>query len=167
MEQQMEKIAVNIKVNGVDRKLTVLPNTRLLDVLREELGLLGVKEGCGIGECGACTVLLNDKKVNSCLVLAGQADGASVMTIEGLNGTDGGKIHPLQQAFIDTGAVQCGYCTPGMIMSALELLMVNPSPSRHDIITAIAGNICRCGAYEQIIEAVQLAGSRMSTGNYQ
>ncbi|MFO7848923.1 MAG: (2Fe-2S)-binding protein [Spirochaetia bacterium] len=162
----MKKITVNMKVNGIDRKFTVLPNTRLLDVLREELGLLGAKEGCGIGECGACTVLLNDKKVNSCLILAGQAEGASIVTIEGLNGTDGQKIHPLQQAFIDCGAVQCGYCTPGMIMSALELILENPNPSREEIIKAIEGNICRCGAYEHIIEAIQQASSRITAGNH-
>jgi carbon-monoxide dehydrogenase small subunit len=148
-------------VNGAERELTTAPNRRLLDLLREDLGLLGTKEGCGIGECGACTVILDGKKVNSCLLLAGQADGSSVVTIEGLGGHDE-RLHPLQQAFIDAGAVQCGYCTPGMIVSAADLLDSNPDPSEEEIKEAIAGNVCRCGAYRQIIDAVQRAAKQMN-----
>jgi carbon-monoxide dehydrogenase small subunit len=157
----MDAITIHMTVNGAERELTTAPNRRLLDLLREDLGLLGTKEGCGIGECGACTVILDGKKVNSCLLLAGQADGSSVVTIEGLGGHDE-RLHPLQQAFIDAGAVQCGYCTPGMIVSAADLLDSNPDPSEEEIKEAIAGNVCRCGAYRQIIDAVQRAAKQMN-----
>ncbi|MFO7729849.1 MAG: (2Fe-2S)-binding protein [Spirochaetia bacterium] len=156
----MVAITVNLKVNGIERRLQTAPNRRLLDLLRDELGLMGTKEGCGIGECGACTILMNGRKVNSCMVLAGQAEGATLVTIEGLGGPDA-RLHPLQQAFIEAGAVQCGFCTPGMIMSAADLLEKNPAPNDEEIKSAVAGNICRCGAYAQIIDAVRLAGERM------
>lgn len=156
----MNAITVNLTVNGKKKTVVTAPNRRLLDILREDLGLLGTKEGCGIGECGACTVILDGRKVNSCMVLVGQADGASVVTIEGLGGHEE-RLHPLQQAFMDAGAVQCGYCTPGMIVSAADLLERNPKPNEEEIKEAIAGNICRCGAYRQIIEAVQLASEYM------
>ena len=157
----MQTISLHITVNGKERKLTVPSNTRLIDVLRNSLGLMGTKEGCSIGECGACTILMDGRKVNSCLVLAGQAEGSTIVTIEGLNGKDG-PLHPLQKAFMDTGAVQCGYCTPGMIMSALELLEQNTAPDEKEIKDAIAGNICRCGAYSQIIDAVKQAAREMA-----
>ena len=156
----MGSITVKFKVNGIDRHITTDSGRRLLDLLRDDLGLTGTKEGCGIGECGACTVLMNGRKVNSCMVPAGQAEGTTVVTIEGLGGADE-KLHPIQQAFIDAGAVQCGFCTPGMIMSAADLLEANPDPSEDDIKEAVAGNICRCGAYRQIIDAIVMAAERM------
>ncbi|HBY57675.1 MAG TPA: (2Fe-2S)-binding protein [Candidatus Atribacteria bacterium] len=154
---------LNIKVNNKDYKLLVSPNKRLLDVLREDLGLNGVKEGCGIGECGACTIVMNGKNICSCMVLAGQAEGAEIITIEGLTGPEG-ELHPLQEAFMETGAVQCGFCTPGMILSSLVLLRNNPSPTKEEIRAAISGNFCRCTGYQQIIEAVQLAAEKMRKG---
>ncbi|KUK86286.1 MAG: (2Fe-2S)-binding domain protein [candidate division TA06 bacterium 34_109] len=158
-----KKIELNIKVNNKDYKLLVSPNKRLLDVLREDLGLNGVKEGCGIGECGACTIVMNGKNICSCMVLAGQAEGAEIITIEGLTGPEG-ELHPLQEAFMETGAVQCGFCTPGMILSSLVLLRNNPSPTKEEIRAAISGNFCRCTGYQQIIEAVQLAAEKMRKG---
>ncbi len=155
----METIRIQLKVNGEQKSLETAPNRRLLDLLREDLGLMGTKEGCGIGECGACTVMLDGRKVNSCMVLAGQADGSTVVTIEGLGGPDE-RLHPLQQAFMDAGAVQCGFCTPGMIISAADLLDRNADPSDEEIKEAIAGNICRCGAYQQIIDAVHMAAKK-------
>jgi len=157
------KIELNIKVNNKDYKLFVASNKRLLDVLRDDLGLTGVKEGCAIGECGACTVIMNGKNVCSCMILAGQAEGSEIITIEGLEGPKG-ELHPLQEAFMETGAVQCGFCTPGMILSSLVLLKNNPSPTEEEIKEAISGNFCRCTGYKQIIEAVQLAAERMRGG---
>jgi carbon-monoxide dehydrogenase small subunit len=149
----MRKIKLVISVNGVKHTLKVDSNLRLLDLLRDELGLTGTKEGCGIGECGACTVILDGKAVNSCLVLAGQCAGREILTIEGISRGD--QLHPFQQAFLDHGAVQCGFCTPGMIMSAAALLRDNPTPSEEEIRIAISGNLCRCTGYTQIVEAVQ------------
>ena len=154
----MKKIKLEITVNGVRYSLKVDPNLRLLDLLREELSLTGTKEGCGIGECGACTVLLDGKAVNSCLILAGQCAGRDVLTIEGLS--DGERLHPLQQAFLDHGAVQCGFCTPGMILSAAALLHSTPAPTEDEIRVAISGNLCRCTGYTQIVEAVQSAAGK-------
>lgn len=130
---------------------------RLLDVLREVLGLTGTKEGCGEGECGACTVLVDGKPVDSCLVLIGQVQGRAITTIEGLS--NGKELHPLQQAFIDEGAIQCGYCTPGMILAAKALLDSNPNPGEEEIRRSISGNLCRCTGYQKIIKAVQAACS--------
>lgn len=158
-----KKIELNIKVNNKNYKLFVASNKRLLDVLRDDLGLTGVKEGCAIGECGACTVIMNGKNVCSCMVLAGQAEGSEITTIEGLEGPKG-ELHPLQEAFIETGAVQCGFCTPGMILSSLTLLRRNLNPTVKEIKEAISGNFCRCTGYKQIIEAVQLAAERMRGG---
>jgi len=158
-----KKIELNIKVNDKDYKLFIASNKRLLDVLRDDLGLTGVKEGCAIGECGACTVIMNGKNVCSCMILAGQAEGSEIITIEGLEGPKG-ELHPLQEAFIETGAVQCGFCTPGMILSSLVLLKNNPSPTKEEIKEAISGNFCRCTGYKQIIEAVQLAAEKMRRG---
>ncbi len=130
-------------------------------MLREDLNFTGVKEGCGIGECGACTVLMNGKPVNSCLVLIGQAEGSEVVTIEGLKGKNG-ELHPLQEAFIEAGAVQCGYCIPGMILSAEALLQNNPHPTEDLIKEAISGNLCRCTGYRQIIDAVKIASKKIA-----
>jgi len=156
----IEKMELNIKVNNKDYKLFIASSKRLLDVLRDDLGLTGVKEGCAIGECGACTVIMNGKNVCSCMILAGQAEGAEIITIEGLEGSKG-ELHPLQEAFIETGAVQCGFCTPGIILSSLTLLRRNLNPTVKEIKEAISGNFCRCTGYKQIIEAVQLAAERM------
>lgn len=148
-------VEIELKVNGKDYSLEIEEDMRLLDLLREKLGLMGVKEGCSEGECGACTVIMDGQVVNSCLVMAFQAQGSSILTIEGLE-KDGG-IHPIQQAFIDVGAVQCGYCTPGMILSAKALLDKNPNPSEEEIREGISGNLCRCTGYNKIIQAVEKA----------
>jgi len=149
----MNKVDVKFKVNGKEYELKIDGGERLLDTLRDRLKLKGVKEGCSIGECGACTVILDGKAVNSCMVLTAQVNGSEILTIEGLE--KDGNLDPLQQSFIDHQAVQCGFCTPGMLMSAKALLNHNPSPDRDDIKTALEGNICRCTGYEQIIEAVE------------
>lgn len=128
-------------------------NQTLLAMLREDFDLTGAKEGCGAGECGACTILVDDKAVNACLMLAIEADGKNILTIEGLS--DGNKLDDLQTAFIDTAALQCGYCTPGMIMTAKELLMNNPNPTPEEIKEGISGNLCRCTGYKKIVEAIQ------------
>jgi aerobic-type carbon monoxide dehydrogenase small subunit (CoxS/CutS family) len=156
----MKKISLNISVNGEKHSLKIDPNLRLLDLLRDELRLTGTKEGCGIGECGACTVLLDGNPVNSCLVLAGQCEGKNVLTIEGLK--RGEKLHPLQRAFMDGGAVQCGFCTPGMILSAQSLLDRNPRPTEEEIQEAISGNLCRCTGYRQIVEAIKAAAEQVA-----
>ena len=149
------KRELRLTVNGEPYALLVETHRSLLDVLREELGLTGTKKGCDAGECGACTVLLNGRPVNSCLVLAHEADNQHVLTIEGLS--KGGELHPIQQAFIDHMAVQCGFCTPGMILSSLALLQKNPMASEADIRKGLAGNLCRCTGYVKIVEAVQAA----------
>lgn len=154
----MQKTIVRFVVNNQSVEVSALPSARLLDVVREELDLTGTKEGCGQGECGACTVLLDGKAVNACLVLVGQVEGRNIETIEGL--ATGSSLHPLQQAFIDEGAVQCGYCTPGMLLSAKALLSDNPTPSEAEIRVAIAGNLCRCTGYTKIIKAIQSAAWR-------
>lgn len=144
---------INFVLNGKNISLTTQPNRRLLNLLREEFGMTGTKEGCGIGECGACTVIMNGQAVNSCLVLTGQIEGAEIITIEGL--ATGDKLHPLQESFLNAGAVQCGFCTPGMILSAYALLLRNPHPAEEEIKEAIAGNLCRCTGYKQIIDAIR------------
>jgi xanthine dehydrogenase E subunit len=149
----MKKLKLNITVNGQKHALKIHPNLRLLDLLREELHLTGTKEGCGIGECGACTVILDGRAVNSCLILAGQCEGREITTIEGVTPEDG--LSPLQQSFLDNGAVQCGFCTPGMILSSKALLDHNPTPTEAEIREAISGNLCRCTGYTQIVEAIQ------------
>lgn len=151
--------AIGIRVNGERLELSVEADKTLLDLLREDLDLTGTKRGCDHGECGACTVLLDGQPVNACLVLAVEADGKDVLTIEGL--ADGSHLHPLQQAFIEAGAVQCGYCTPGMILTAKALLDENPRPSELEVRRAISGNICRCTGYVKIVEAIlQAAGMK-------
>ena len=144
---------VSLIVNGVAKTISAYPMERLLDVLRDEVGLTGVKEGCGEGECGACAVLLDGALVNSCLVPVLQAESTQVMTIEGLS--DGSQLHALQQAFLECGAAQCGICTPGMILAAHHLLNNNCNPSVEDIREGLAGNLCRCTGYVQICEAVE------------
>ena len=146
-------------VNGNPERASVPATMTLLDLLRDRLALTGTKEGCGIGECGACTVLLNGKPITACLMLAVEADGQAVETIEGE--AVGGELSVLQQSFIDAGATQCGFCTPGMIMSARGLLLRSPSPSHDEIVEAIAGNLCRCTGYEAIIAAIRLAADRL------
>ncbi|MEM4001580.1 MAG: (2Fe-2S)-binding protein [Saccharolobus sp.] len=146
-------------VNGEEKILDVKPNELLIHVLREKLGLTGTKEGCGTGECGACIVLVNGKAVNSCLTLAVEVDGANILTIEGLK--KNGELHPLQQAFIEEHAVQCGYCTPGMIIAALSYLSEKPSPTEEEIKEAISGNLCRCGSYPFIIKAIKKASETL------
>jgi carbon-monoxide dehydrogenase small subunit len=147
----MEEIALELTVNGKKVLMSVPARMTLLHLLRERLGLTGTKEGCGVGDCGACTVLLDGEPVNSCLVLAGSLRDKKVVTIEGLteNGPD-----PLQKAFLEEGAIQCGFCTPGMILSARALLDKNPSPSEEEIRRALSGNLCRCTGYQKIISAV-------------
>lgn len=147
------KKQLRLTVNGETRTLLVHPMERLLDVLRHELGLTGAKEGCGEGECGSCSVLMDGRLVNSCLIPAGQAEGASLTTIEGLAAEE--RLHPLQQAFLDSNGAQCGICTPGMILAAVHLLDKHPQPTRDEIREGLAGNLCRCTGYLQIIEAVE------------
>lgn len=149
----MKTIAITFRVNDQEYTLDVEPNMRLLDLLRDTLHLTGTKEGCSVGECGACTVLFNGKPVNSCLVLAPQVEGASIETVEGLE--QDGQLHPLQESFIEHMAVQCGYCTPGMLMATWALLKDNPRPSEEEIRTGISGVLCRCTGYEQIVRAIE------------
>jgi carbon-monoxide dehydrogenase small subunit len=140
-------------VNGEQRELDVEPTRSLLSVLREDLFLTGTKRGCDSGECGACTVIMNGKAVNACLVLAGEIDGAEVVTIEGLS-RNVDELHPLQRAFIEKGAVQCGFCTPGVIMTAKAFLETNPQPTEDEVRDAISGNLCRCTGYSKIVSAI-------------
>lgn len=156
----MKKV-INVTINGESVEAAVEPNQTLLQFLREDLGLTGTKHGCGLGDCGACTVIMDGKAVNSCLVLAIQAQGKDILTIEGL--AVNGQLHPIQQAFVDKGAIQCGFCTPGMILSAKAFLDTNPEPSEHDIRTAISGNLCRCTGYQKIVEAVESAAERLKS----
>jgi carbon-monoxide dehydrogenase small subunit len=150
---------LNLKVNGADYSLVVDVKERLLDVLRERIGLTGTKEGCGTGECGACTVLIDGEPVNSCLYLAVRAEGKEILTIEGLG--HAAQLHPLQQAFIENGAVQCGFCAPGMLLTAKALLDRNPHPTELEIREGIAGNLCRCSGYVKIVKAIQQAADVM------
>ena len=154
--------SIKLNVNGQDHDLSVLPHRTLLEVIRDELGLTGTKEGCSLGECGACTVIMDGQTVNSCLVLAAEADGKNIITIEGL--ANGDKLHPIQQAFIDHGGFQCGFCTPGMIMSAKALLDANPHPTDEEIRRGISGNFCRCTGYTKIIESIKAAAKDMEGG---
>lgn len=151
----MAKLDVELTVNGEKHQLEVGSQERLLDTIRKQLNLKGTKEGCSVGECGACTVIVDDQAVNSCMVLTAQVDGSEIITVEGLESKKG--LHPLQKAFIEKQAVQCGFCTPGMLMSALALLTENPEPSKEEIKTALEGNLCRCTGYQQIIDAVEMA----------
>lgn len=156
----MKKYQLNISVNKRRYDLAVFAKTTLVELLREDLGLTGTKIGCGEGECGVCTVLLDGSPVCSCCVLALEADGREVTTIEGV--ALGPKLHPIQQAFIEKGAVQCGFCTPGAVLSAKALLDRNPKPNDADVRAALAGNLCRCTGYQKIVEAVQAAADSMA-----
>ncbi|MEA5058815.1 MAG: (2Fe-2S)-binding protein [Candidatus Pelethousia sp.] len=146
---------MTFEINGQNYTVEVDPSMRLLDLIRDVIGLTGTKEGCAEGECGACTVILDGEAVTSCLVLAGQAEGHSIITIEGVS--QNGELTRLQQAFVDCGAIQCGFCTPGMILSAKALLDKNPHPTDDEIRTAISGNLCRCTGYVKIVDAVKKA----------
>ncbi|ABW17938.1 (2Fe-2S)-binding protein [Alkaliphilus oremlandii] len=149
----MKEIILN--VNGVNHRIDIHEEDRLIDVLREKLYLTGTKEGCGEGECGACTVIIDGETVNACMILAFQGEGRKIITIEGLNRNDG--LHPIQQAFLEEGAVQCGFCIPGMVLSAKVVLDKNPSPSRGEIRESISGNLCRCTGYNKIVDAIERA----------
>ncbi len=151
---------ITFTVNGEERELEVTPYTRLLDLLREDLGLTGVKEGCGKGECGACTVIMNGELTASCLVPAPQADQAEILTVEGLGTRD--DLHPIQESFVEAGAVQCGYCIPGMILAGKRLLDQNPEPTEKEVRYGLSGNICRCTGYAKIIDAVMLAADKLA-----
>lgn len=151
---------IKVTVNGESYQMEVLAHRTLLDFLRQDLELMGTKSGCETGDCGACTVLLNGKAVNSCLVLAAETDGKEVLTVEGL--AHGLELHPLQEAFVEYGAIQCGYCTSGMLLSAKALLDETPRPTEDEIKEALAGNLCRCTGYYSIIKAVFAAAERMN-----
>jgi carbon-monoxide dehydrogenase small subunit len=153
---------VEFIVNNQPVEVTVEPGMTLLEVLRGPLGLTGTKKGCGTGDCGACTVLLDGKPICSCLKLAVEVEGQQVLTIEGL--AQGDELHPLQRAFIQVGGLQCGFCTPGMLMSSMALLQENPSPTEDEIRLALAGNLCRCTGYDKIVRAVQLAAAEVKHG---
>lgn len=153
------KFVLNDKLVEVETE----PNVTLLDLLREELRITSVKRGCEVGECGACTVLLDGKPVNSCLILAPTIDGRNIVTVEGL--ARDGKLHPLQEAFIEEFALQCGYCTPGVLLTAKALLDINPKPTIQEIKEALSGNLCRCGAYQQIINAILKASQKIQNNN--
>ena len=149
----MSKVLMEIIVNGQKYEVAVRPNQTLTQLLRDELNLTGTNQGCGTGDCGACTVLINGEAVNSCLVLALDVAGAKIITIEGLE--DNGKLHPVQKSFIAHGAIQCGFCSPGMILSAYDYLKRNPTPTEEEAREAIAGNLCRCTGYAKIVEAIK------------
>ena len=154
---------IALRINGQHREFETTAGETLLDLLRRH-GYVGVKKGCGTGDCGACAVLLNGRSVNSCLILTAKADGAEILTVEGL--ATHGNLHPVQEAFLDEGAVQCGYCTPGMVMSAIDLLTRNPNPSEEEIREAISGNLCRCTGYVKQVQAIQKAAERMRSGSH-
>jgi carbon-monoxide dehydrogenase small subunit len=150
----VDTLSIEVTVNGVRRAATVAPHHTLLEVLRDDLALTGTKECCLVGECGACTVLVNGLSVDSCLVLAAEVDGAEIQTVEGLAARDG-RLAPIQQAFLDKGAVQCGFCIPGQLMAAHALLQSHPHPTRAEVEEGMAGNLCRCACYEQIFDAIE------------
>jgi carbon-monoxide dehydrogenase small subunit len=155
----MAKQMIRLTVNGESQEVAVEPHWTLLETVREAMGLTGSKEGCGTGDCGACSMIVDGRLITSCLRLAPEADGADILTIEGL--AQNGQLHPVQQAFVDTGGVQCGFCTPGIIMAAKALLDENLSPTVDDVRVALAGNLCRCTGYAKIYEAVLLAANRI------
>ncbi len=158
--RKISQVQVNIIVNGEPKQATVTPETMLLDLLRDTWGLTGTKKGCNEGNCGACTILLDGKPVNSCLVLAVRADGHEVMTIEGLGNSD--DPHPLQTFFVEHASLQCGFCGPGMLISSKALLDVNPNPTETEIRRALSGNLCRCTGYSKIVSAVQNAAQKIN-----
>lgn len=156
----MDAIPITLLVNGEPYNLMIKPNKTLLEVLRDDLELMGVKEGCGVGACGACTVLIDNQPVRSCLTLAVDVQGLSITTIEGL--AEGQELHPVQEAFVEKGAIQCGYCSSGMILTAKAFLDKNKRPKRDEIKKAISGNICRCTGYRKIEDAIAYAAKQMS-----
>ena len=160
VSRDVERVVLTLDVNGEKRDLLVPSHKTLLEVLREDMQLTGTKHGCELGECGTCTVLVDGRPELSCLLLPLQVEGRAITTIEGM--ASGAVLHPLQQAFAELGAAQCGYCTPGILLSAKSLLETNPRPSRGDIREALAGNLCRCTGYAKILEAVELAAGRMT-----
>ncbi|MFN7683870.1 MAG: (2Fe-2S)-binding protein [Oligoflexia bacterium] len=162
MKPAQSQVQISFTVNGTRHIIDAPPMSRLLDVLRQELGLFGTKEGCGEGECGACSVMMNGRLVNSCLVPVLQAEGTTLITIEGV-GTEQ-KLHPVQQAFLECGGAQCGICTPGMVLAAVNLLTKNPNPTDQEIKTGLAGNICRCTGYMKIFDSVRKAAEIGSGG---
>jgi aerobic carbon-monoxide dehydrogenase small subunit len=153
------KQTIRFTLNGEPVQAEIEPHLTLLQLVREEMGLTGTKEGCGMGECGACTVLVDGKTMNSCIFPATEADGRSVITIEGITDAHGG-LHPIQKAFVEHGAIQCGFCTPGMVLSAKALLDENPKPTEEEIRNGIAGNLCRCTGYAQIVQAIKAASEK-------
>jgi carbon-monoxide dehydrogenase small subunit len=154
-----EQLSVSINVNGTPQQAEVAPRTLLVHFLREQLGLTGTHVGCDTSQCGACTVLIDGRSVKSCTVFAAQADGSNVTTIEGVAG-EGGDLHPVQEGFWEEHGLQCGYCTPGMIMSSINLLQANPNPSEQEIREGISGNFCRCTGYQHIVSAIQYAAKK-------
>jgi carbon-monoxide dehydrogenase small subunit len=159
MTREVERLVLTLDVNGERAELLVPVHKTLLEVLREDMQLTGTKHGCELGECGTCTVLIDGKPELSCLVLPVQIEGRSITTVEGM--ASGSELHPLQQAFAELGAAQCGYCTPGILLSAKALLDVNRRPSRDDIREALAGNLCRCTGYVKVLDAIELAAERI------
>ena len=159
MAREVQRQVINLDVNGERRDLLLPVHKTLLEVLREDMQLTGTKHGCELGECGTCTVLIDGKPELSCLLLPVQLHGRAITTVEGM--ADGSELHPLQRAFAELGAAQCGYCTPGILLSAKSLLEANPKPSRDEIREALAGNLCRCTGYTKILDAVELGAGRM------
>jgi aerobic-type carbon monoxide dehydrogenase small subunit (CoxS/CutS family) len=159
LDQNKQKAHIKFVLNGETAEVAFAPHKTLLEVLREDLGLMGTKHGCELGECGTCTVLVNGRSILSCLMLGLDAEGQDVKSIEGM--ANGAQLHPLQETFADTGAAQCGYCSPGFLLVAEELLKKNPKPDRETIKEALSGNLCRCTGYIKIYEAVELAAARM------
>ena len=166
MQPKLTSKTVALRVNRSRQTLDVGVNETLLEVLRERLDLTGAKAGCNQGECGACTVLIDGEAVLSCLTLAVECEGKQVLTIEGLEGTETAELDPIQQAFIENDGIQCGFCTPGMVMAAKALLLQSPSPSVEEIKQGIQGNLCRCTGYEQIIASIQAVGERKGSGDH-
>ena len=155
---KLDMISINFNINGEKKKLDIAPGMTAFELIRDRLELKGTKEGCGIGECGACTIVVDGRAVNACLMFAAQLDGREILTVEGLDRN--GELHPIQEAFAEKNAVQCGFCTPGLMMSARGLLSERPHPNRSEIIKAISGNLCRCTGYQSIVEAIEVAAKR-------